>query len=544
MTSVLSPSLRLHPRLHTASKFLLLSSRQRPLVLAPTFLSRQNLSTNATNTDTGTPPAYSDVLIVGGGVVGCALARLLNRRLPHLSVHLLEARDAPPATTTETTSIPHPRSYALSPQSLELLGLLSKSGEGQKVKMGSYDSMQIWEARNPATMSFHTDDLPFVESKLDRPKILGAVVEDSAIVQALWKELSQNKSKPYLSTQTTLTDLRLPQGSSHANSLGLVTVETSNKTTHQTRLLVAADGAQSPIRKQLGVPQMQWDYGRQALTFTVELAHDDSLPRTAYQRFVHADGGGSGPLALLPTYSPRHAIVVWSTTNDVVEKWKSLDADKNQELVDQLNSMLQQGPQRLPPLVDRSSTTSNSPPPILSQLLFGVERVLDVVQDAGAMAAATASPTRGWMAPPLVANVVSPKLSFPLACRNVHSYQPAAPGAERVVILGDAAHTVHPMAGQGLNLGLAAVQSLVESLEETESVGMDIMANDTMKRFLQKRHAHNSAAILGIHALHEIFAMEQNVPLMHAKSFGMNVLQQVGPLRRKIVQAATQGVLF
>ena len=93
---------------------------------------------------------------------------------------------------------------------------------------------------------------------------------------------------------------------------------------------------------------------------------------------------------------------------------------------------------------------------------------MDTVQDAGAMMAANNA--RSWMAPPQLSKVVSAKLSFPLSCRNV----PHCKAANRVVLVGDAAHTVHPMAGQGLNLGLGAVQSLVESLEETESVGMDV----------------------------------------------------------------------
>ena len=99
------------------------------------------------------------------------------------------------------------------------------------------------------------------------------------------------------------------------------------------------------------------------------------------------------------------------------------------------------------------------------------------------------------------------------------------------------------MAGQGLNLGLGAVQSLLESLVQAESVGMDLTHG--LDQVLQKRHAANTSAILGIHALHEIFAVQgENAPMMHAKSFGMNVLQNVGPLRRTVVQAATQGVLL
>eukprot|EP00797_Seminavis_robusta_P003568 Sro1224_g254000.2 (217) ;mRNA; r:18039-18689 len=216
----------------------------------------------------------------------------------------------------------------------------------------------------------------------------------------------------------------------------------------------------------------------------------------------------------------------------MVKKWK--ETDDNNALIDHLQNLLQTGPQRLPPLVE---SKPGQVPPLLSNVLFGVERLLETVQDAGAMLAATNS--RSWMAPPKLSKIVSPKLSFPLACRNVGQYHHAS---NRVVLVGDAAHTVHPMAGQGLNLGLGAVESLVESIVESEAVGMDVTYG--LDSFLRKRHAANSSVIMGIHALHEIFAVQDNVPLMHAKSFGMNVMQQVGPLRRRIVQAATQGVVF
>ena len=62
-----------------------------------------------------------------------------------------------------------------------------------------------------------------------------------------------------------------------------------------------------------------WDYGKQALTFTVQL--NGNHGKRAYQRFLP-----EGPIALLPTYSDHHSIVVWSTTPDNVQKWKNISA--------------------------------------------------------------------------------------------------------------------------------------------------------------------------------------------------------------------------
>jgi 2-polyprenyl-6-methoxyphenol hydroxylase-like FAD-dependent oxidoreductase len=88
-----------------------------------------------------------------------------------------------------------------------------------------------------------------------------------------------------------------------------------NKTTLQTRLLVAADGGNSFIRKTAGIATTDFNYQQTALTFTVELAQ--AHKGRAYQRFLE-----SGPVALLPTFSEHHAIVVWSTTSEQAKQWK------------------------------------------------------------------------------------------------------------------------------------------------------------------------------------------------------------------------------
>ena len=132
-----------------------------------------------------------DVLIVGGGAVGCTMARVINETMPHLKVGLMEARDAPKHQPSE---IPHPRSYALSPASLELLGKSVQS----KLKLGYYESMQVWQANSPASLTFATRDLD--ADPLKAP-YLGACVEDGPLVASLWEEIEDST---HCWTNTTL----------------------------------------------------------------------------------------------------------------------------------------------------------------------------------------------------------------------------------------------------------------------------------------------------------------------------------------------------
>lgn len=273
----------------------------------------------------------------------------------------------------------------------------------------------------------------------------------------------------------------------------------------------------------MGISRIGTEYDQHALTFTVKI--ESSLRKRAFQRFL-SDGG---PLALLPTFSPQHAVIVWSTVPETVRKWK--DESSDAELVAFLNDSLMEGAQRLPPLLERQQS-EGSQSSFASNLLYGAERVLDTVHYGLAMA--SHYPVPKTVAPPFISEIASPRLSFPLSCFQSRSYVNG-----RVALVGDAAHTVHPMAGQGLNLGLGDVHTLVQSLEKASKAGMD--ASTFLTEYSSTRQRTVSIALGGIHTLQRLFA-NQHVGAMHAKTFGMNVIQNLGPLRRQLAIAAAHGI--
>lgn len=460
-----------------------------------------------------------DVLIVGGGVVGTGMAAVLQRTLPHLSVRVLEAGSSKTAPSTPSP-IPHPRSYALSPASLQFLQLHDDKSSSSSKHLGYYKSMQVWEARQPAFLNFGVEDLPHT---INGEEWLGAVTEDSFLVQ----ELSSRLTPDTIQYDTTVSALRVP--SHAAKGLAHVQLKHNNSTTEtstlECQLVVAADGANSPIRHMLGIPSRVHEYGETALTFTVEI-DESSMQQRAFQRFC----GDEGILALLPTRSDRHAIVVWSTSPEQVAHWKNVSFSSPSLLMEHLNSLLQRGPERLDPLLP--TATSVSEIPILSNLQYGAEKVWEMIQYGSTLAG---HPTHSFQSPPRLLDSASPLLSFPLQLRQVSRYT-----APRVALVGDAAHTVHPMAGQGLNLGLQDVQCLVEQVEKADQAGMDL-ATFVEDGYERSRQQQVMVTVQGIHALHQVFRNQSPV-IKHLKTVGINLVQNVKPVRSLLVQAACGGV--
>jgi ubiquinone biosynthesis UbiH/UbiF/VisC/COQ6 family hydroxylase len=377
--------------------------------------------------------------------------------------------------------------------------------------------MQIWESQSPAMLVFSQHDLDGNDEAY-----LGACVEDSALTSSLYKALEGSESVS-LHTQTSLSSFQV-QGNKveltvEKNEKGDKS-ESSSPFQISTSLLIAADGGHSPIRKTLGIPWRGLEYGRTAITFTVELSKAAFAAR-AYQRFLP-----NGPIALLPTYSSNHAVVVWSTTPEEALALKELDSAA---LVERLNDKLQEGPQRLEPLFE-SKTGGTSP---LDSLAYGVDRVLDTIHYGLGMRHWSDDPEI-FLAPPLVSNVVSPKFTFPLSCKVASS---VISKDNRIALIGDAAHIVHPMAGQGLNIGLEDVEALMRvAIQKSHDAGMD--AAQFLPDYQTERQVAIPAKVGGIHLLHSLFGM-QSAPMKHGKSIGMSLVNQVGPLRRQLAKIAT-----
>jgi 2-octaprenyl-6-methoxyphenol hydroxylase len=129
-------------------------------------------------------------------------------------------------------------------------------------------------------------------------------------------------------------------------------------------------------------------------------------------------------------------------------------------------------------------------------------------------------------------SVEGPVFTYPLSLRMAERL--AAP---RAALLGDAAHGVHPIAGQGLNLGLKAAAALAEVIVDAHRNGEDIGALTTLERYAAWRRFDTQALAVGMDAFVHLFSND-NPLLRLARGAGMAIINRIGPARRAFMHEA------
>lgn len=387
------------------------------------------------------PPAL-DVAVVGGGMVGAAAALALARA--GFATALLEARAPQPWNGREEVDL---RVVGLAPSSIALLDDLGVWTSIRQSRASAYSRMHVWDAESGAAIDFDAKD----EGRSE----LGYIVENSLVQWTLWQALE------------TAGVQRLCPAEVRAFDTGddRIQLQLADGGSCTAALLVAADGAASPLRQLAGIGTGGRDYAQRAVVAHVatERPHAD----TAWQRFLP-----SGPLALLPLADGRSSLV-WSLPEAEAQRVLALD---EQHFLDELGAASD----------------------------FRLGRIVATTRRA----------------------------AFPLKLQLAESYQ-----ADRLVLLGDAAHTVHPLAGQGVNLGLRDVAELRDTLVAARAAGRDIGAAHVLRRYARRRRSADTLDAMGFDALARIYAW-QSPALIAARGLGVRLLDRLDPLKRRIAAHA------
>lgn len=385
-----------------------------------------------------------DILIAGGGLVGGSLALALENTA--LRVGLIEAR-----TETERLALESgQRALALSRGTCQILkGLGVWSGCQQHASPIRH--IHVSEQGRFGKTRLHASDMGV--------DALGHVMVARYLEEALSNRLQSSPGCHRLCPAHVMGLKASPAGMCVTLKQGR---ETLNLTT---RLLVAADGGNSTVRRLLDIPQRRREYGQTALVAEVVTARHNY--HTAYERFTP-----SGPLALLPL-SEQVSAVVWTLSH--------ADAE----------DLLQQ-----PETVFMARL----------QAAFG-----------------------HWLGR---LQLKVPPRAFPLELILTEQMT-----AERVVFIGNALHQLHPVAGQGFNLGLRDAAVLADHLATRQALGADPGQAEGLARFAAARKRDLEPVIRFTDGLVRLFVSDWPT-LGVARSAAMTLLDCLPPVKRYLARQA------
>ncbi len=128
--------------------------------------------------------------------------------------------------------------------------------------------------------------------------------------------------------------------------------------------------------------------------------------------------------------------------------------------------------------------------------------------------------------------LVGPRWSYPLSFHLSQRFV-----APRLALIGDAARAIHPIAGQGFNLGVKDIAALADVLEEAAGLGLDIGHLSVLERYQRWRRFDSASLALGTDALDRLFSNDFP-PLRAARDIGMGAVGKIPPLRRFFMRQA------
>ncbi|PMG22240.1 FAD-dependent 2-octaprenylphenol hydroxylase [Vibrio splendidus] len=384
-----------------------------------------------------------DIAIVGGGMVGLALAAALKDS--DLRIAVIEGR-APSEGLSELSDV---RVSALSRSSEVILRNLGAWQGIEQRRAAPYQAMEVWEQDSFARIEFDS-------TRLAQPN-LGHIVENRVIQLAL---LEQVKKQDNVSLYMPATCKTMAIGESEA----WLTLDNGQALT--AKLVVGADGANSWVRKQQDIPLTHWDYGHSAIVANIKTTEQHHS--VARQIFTP-----QGPLAFLPMQPSHMSSIVWSTEPNRAEKLVSMsDADFNKQLTAEFDSKLG------------------------------------------------------------LCEVVGERFAFPLRMRYARDF-----AVERVALVGDAAHTIHPLAGQGVNLGLLDAASLAQELLTLWAAGEDIGTKRNLRGYERWRKAEAAKMIASMQGFKDLFEGDNPAKKL-IRGIGMKLAGQLPGAKDEIMKRA------
>ena len=243
-----------------------------------------------------------------------------------------------------------------------------------------------------------------------------------------------------------------------------------------TRLIAAADGKDSPLRQAAGIRTVEWRYKQTAIVTTV--AHERPHAGIAIEHFLPA-----GPFAILPM-------------TDEPSGDAALPRRGRSSIVWTENAAL------APPILK------------LPDAEFAAELAARFGDFLGAI------------------EPVGPRWSYKLSLMQAETYI-----ARRLALIGEAAHVIHPIAGQGLNVGIRDCAALAEAIIDARRLGLDIGDLSVLERYQRWRRL-DAVLLAGVtDGLNRLFS-NTIAPVKLVRDLGLAAVNRMPPLKRLLMQHA------
>nr|POE49481.1 ubiquinone biosynthesis monooxygenase coq6, mitochondrial [Quercus suber] len=487
---------------------------------------------------TASRPEIYDVVCIGGGPAGLSLVSALrtNPTTRDLKIALLDAQDlSSPRSPLDVSSYSN-RCSSLTPSSVRFLQQIGAWNNVKAQRTQDYHTMDVWDGVSGSKIHFDGLDAQsgpgllesiaelvpgnrFQESRKkyetdDSAGVIATMCENNNLTAALLENVgisSSIESGPItVLDRTKVESITLGPEAETEKDPNLTQWPIVNTTTSSlaARLLIGADGANSPVRQFADIPGHGWDYNQQGVVATLTLDQDypaDCI-RTAYQRFLP-----TGPIALLPLPGNR-ATLVWSTSPAHAARLKSLSPE---DFIASVNAAFRLQTIDVDFMLSSSSNASPS-----SEYSWRLPNTDPTTTGLPAHLPTVLSAQPGSIA------------SFPLRMRHASTYT-----GHRVALLGDAAHTIHPLAGQGLNLGLADAQALASQIVYGVEHGMDIGSNWCLDGYNEERWAQNNAVMGVCDKLQKLYSVSSG-PVVWGRSLGLSAVDRLGAVKGWVMGAA------
>jgi 2-octaprenyl-6-methoxyphenol hydroxylase len=386
----------------------------------------------------------ADVIILGGGLVGLALAAALDSG--GLSAIIVDPADPDERLDAAFDG----RTSAVSSSSMRML---EATGVADHFPTPGCPilKIQVADGLEPGGLAFEPEDGDDALGHMHENRHLRAALRSRAEagrqLWLLWKSRVANVDRGGHGVVVALEDGRKLCAP----------------------LLIAADGRNSPMRETAGIRVARWRYAHEAIVSV--LHHDLPHDHVAYEIFYP-----SGPFALLPMTDDEtghRSAIVWSVRKD--------DA---------------------PGLLSLSD------------------------EDFAAEARAAMGGFLGAIA------LAAPRSTYPLGFHHA-----AQITAHRLALVGDSAHAIHPIAGQGLNLGFRDAAALAQVLVEGARLGLDLGDRQVLDRYQRWRSLDVLSVAAATDSLTRIYAIPGRTASA-VRRFGMGLIDRLGPVRNRLMAEA------